>query len=220
MTFTVLVLAKAPRPGVSKTRLVPRYGPEGAADLAAAALEDTLDAVRRVPADRHVLVLAGRLTHGHLEELHRNRFDIVPQRSGSHAERIIGAFECTGGAAVLVGMDTPQLDPGVLSLDLAAPVDAWLGPADDGGWWAMGLRHARRDARRVLAGVPMSTAATGAVQSGRLALAGLRTAELPGLRDVDEPADALAVAACAPHTRFAQRLAQLELGLEAGVGVA
>ena len=136
----------------------------------------------------------------------------MAQRSGSHAERIIGAFEGTTDAAVLVGMDTPQLDPAVLALDLAAPVDAWFGPADDGGWWAMGLRHSRRDARRVLSGVPMSTAATGAVQRGRLATAGLRIADLPGLRDVDEPEDAVAVAACAPHTRFARRLAQLELG--------
>jgi hypothetical protein len=219
MTFTVLVLAKSPAPGVSKTRLAPRYGLDGAAALAFAALQDTLDAAGRVPADRHVLVLAGPP-----QPFRHSGFEIVAQRSGSHAERIIGAFESATGAAVLVGMDTPQFDPAVLTLDLTAPVDAWLGPADDGGWWVMGLRHARRDAQRVMSGVPMSTAATGCVQRGRLVTAGLRIADLPALRDVDEPEDAVAVAACAPHTRFAQRLAQIELerelGLELGAGVA
>jgi len=203
--LTVLVLAKQPRPGFSKTRLAPRYGPDGAALLAAAALADTLDAVRSLPRARKVLVLAGQA-----DGVPSNGFEVLPQVEGSHAERIQAAFELVDGPAVLVGMDTPQLQPGVLDLDLDDPADAWLGPAEDGGWWALGLRHAARDARRVLPGVPMSTAQTGAWQRIRLVEAGLRVADLPTVRDVDEPDDALAVAALIPQSRYGRCLRALE----------
>lgn len=200
---TLLVLAKAPEPGRSKTRLAPAFGADGAARLAAAALADTLDAVAAVPAARRLLVLAGPPDAVPVPRC----VTVVPQAGGGHAERIAAAFELVAGPALLVGMDTPQLTPGLLAIDLGTPVDAWLGRAEDGGWWALGLRHARRDARRVLAGVPMSTSRTGRVQRERLVAAGLRVADLPVLRDVDEPADAAAVARAAPASRFAAAVA-------------
>lgn len=202
--LTALVLAKEPRPGHTKTRLVPHFGADGAASLAGAALRDTLDVVRRATVDRRVLVLDGSSN-----ALPCGGFDVVPQVPGSHAERIIGAFETAAGAAVLVGMDTPQLRPGDLELDLAAPADAWLGPAEDGGWWVLGLRHARRDARMVLTGVPMSTPDTCRATHLALQDRGLRVASLRVLRDVDEADDAQAVAGTAPNTRFAVRWSEL-----------
>lgn len=209
--WTLLVLAKAPRPGYSKTRLAPAFGPEGAAVIAAAALADTLDAVAAAPAARRVLVLdAGPLAvDGPFAVAVPPGVEQAPQIVGSHAERIAAAFEVTAGPALLVGMDTPQLTPALLALPdpAAGGVDAWFGPAEDGGWWALGLREPRRDARRVLADVPMSTPFTGAAQRRSLAAAGLRVGDLPVLRDVDEPADALAVAAVVPGGRFAAAVA-------------
>ncbi len=202
--LTVLVLAKEPRPGHSKTRLVPAFGADGAARLAAAALADTLDTARRTVAGRRVLVLDGSP-----EFLPCRGFEVLPQVDGPHVARIIAAFESVPGTAVLIGMDTPQVTAAHLTLDLAAPVDAWIGPAEDGGWWALGLRHARRDARRVLGAVPMSTPATGARTRESLMREGLRVADLPTLRDVDEVDDAYAVARCVPGTRFAAQLATL-----------
>ena len=87
--------------------------------------------------------------------------------------------------------------------------DAVLGGAPDGGYWAIGL-HRADDA--VFAGVPMSEPSTCAVQRERLRTLGLHTRELPPLRDVDEIADALAVAAAAPATCFARTLAAMDLG--------
>jgi hypothetical protein len=105
-------------------------------------------------------------------------------------------------------MDTPQVAPSDLvhALDrLAEPaIDAVLGPAADGGYWAIGLCEARP---RVFLGVPMSTAGTGRAQHMRLRQLGLRVALLPALRDVDRIADARAVAALAPAGRFARTLA-------------
>lgn len=199
--LTLVVLAKAPVAGRSKTRLAPRFGPHGAARLAAAALQDTLDAVAAAPATRRLLVLAGDLGASTVPVDVPAGFEVRPQVAGSHAARIAAALAGCDGPALLVGMDTPQLTPDLLRLD--GPADAWLGRAVDGGWWALGLRSPTRSARAALRDVPMSTPGTGAAQDARLRALGLAVAQLPVLRDVDEPADADAVARLAPRTRFA-----------------
>ena len=198
--LTLLVIAKEPRPGLSKTRLSPPCSPEEAAGLAEAALHDTLESVAAVPAARRVLVLEGRpgpwLPAG---------YEVVPQRAGGLDERLAGAFAAATGPAFLVGMDTPQVTPALIEASasaLAGPeVDAVLGRAEDGGYWAIGLV---RPDERAFRGVPMSVQTTGEAQRARLDELGLRTEELPVLRDVDFFEDARAVASEAPDSRFAR----------------
>jgi rSAM/selenodomain-associated transferase 1 len=203
MSAALLVLAKAPRPGRSKTRLCPPCTPRDAAALARAALADTLDTVLATPAARRVLVLDGPVGDWLAPGI-----EVVAQRGAGLDERLAHAFADVGGPALLVGMDTPQVTRGDLARGLerlAAPgVDAVLGPATDGGYWAIGLREAQP---RAFLGVPMSTAWTGRAQHERLRRLGLRVALLPALRDVDRIADARAVAALAPAGRFARTLA-------------
>ncbi len=198
--LTLLVIAKEPRPGLSKTRLSPPCSPEEASGLAEAALCDTLESVAAVPAARRVLVLEGRpgpwLPAG---------YEVVPQRAGGLDERLAGAFAAATGPAFLVGMDTPQVTPALIEASasaLAGPeVDAVLGRAEDGGYWAIGLV---RPDERAFRGVPMSVETTGEAQRARLDELGLRTEELPVLRDVDFFEDARAVASEAPDSRFAR----------------
>nr|WP_063826118.1 DUF2064 domain-containing protein [Streptomyces antibioticus] len=196
---TLLVIAKEPVPGRVKTRLTPPFTPEEAAALAEASLADTLHTVAATPADRRVLVLAGEpgpwLPPG---------FEVVRQCAGGLDARLAHAFAQSDGPTLLIGMDTPQVTPQLLTVDFA-DCDAYFGPAEDGGFWALGL--AKPDPGLLL-GVPMSTPVTGAVQRGRLVAAGLRVRELPRLRDVDTAGDAEAVAALAPGGRFAARLAE------------
>ncbi len=202
---TVLVIAKEPVPGRVKTRLTPPYTPHEAAQLAEAALCDTLRAVRAMPARRRVLVLDGRpgnwLPTG---------FDIRPQGTGGLDERLAAAFADSTGPTLLIGMDTPQVTPQLLApaLDMAAwdDCDAWFGAAEDGGFWALGLADPEPG---LLRGVPMSTSRTGAAQRARLTAAGLRVRDLPPLCDVDTADDADRVAAAAPGGRFAATLARL-----------
>lgn len=198
---TLLVIAKEPRPGRVKTRLTPPFTPQEAAELAEAALADTLTAVAATPATRRVLVLDGNpgpwLPSG---------FEVVPQRAGGLDDRLADAFAGCDGPALLIGMDTPQVTPGLLGVDFTG-CDAYLGPCDDGGFWALGLAEPDPG---LLRGVPMSTPLTGAAQRERLVAAGLRVRDLPRLRDVDTAADAHAVAALAPHGRFAARLARYD----------
>jgi glycosyltransferase A (GT-A) superfamily protein (DUF2064 family) len=213
----ILVIAKAPVPGRVKTRLTPPFSPVQAAQLAGAALADTLAAAARVPAARHVLALDGEpgdwLPAG---------FDVIGQRGSGLAERIAAALgEVYGGLrlpAVLIGMDTPQVTPALLEAAIrpllggegapragspAADADATLGMAGDGGFWLLGLR---RPDPRLVTGVPMSTPFTGAAQLARLAGAGLRVRQLPCCTDVDTAADAVAVARQIPDSRFAAAL--------------
>ncbi len=198
---TVLVIAKDPQPGRVKTRLCPPCRPEQAARLAAAALRDTLAAVCGAPVRRRVLVLDGDPS-----AWRRPGLDVIAQRGDGLGERLGNAFADVEGPALLVGMDTPQLTPDLLRDGLAAlgDHDAVLGPTDDGGYWSLGLRDGGPPA---FAGVPMSSPSTLHRQRTRLAALGLSVAEQPMLCDVDTIQDARAVAALAPHTRFARTLA-------------
>jgi uncharacterized protein len=204
----LLVIAKAPVPGRVKTRLCPPFSPRQAATLAAAALIDTLAAVRTTPAAARTLVVAGRYATP-------LGWRVVPQRGDSLGERLAHAFADTARprvASLLIGMDTPQVTAGLLGeagRALAADgVDAVLGPALDGGWWLLGLRDPRH--ARVLRDVPMSTPKTGELTLAALRAEGLRVELLETLHDVDTAADAHAVAVqCAPGSRFAAELARL-----------
>jgi glycosyltransferase A (GT-A) superfamily protein (DUF2064 family) len=105
---------------------------------------------------------------------------------------------------VLIGMDTPQVTPGLLESALRhladGAVDAVIGPAADGGFWLLGLQ---RPVRRRYSACPRPPPGRGAVQLARLASAGLRVARLPCHVDVDSAADADAVAQQIPGSRFA-----------------
>jgi hypothetical protein len=197
--ISIIVLAKSPIPGRVKTRLCPPCTRVEAAEIAAAALIDTLETVASAPARARVLVLDGPpgpwIPDG---------FVIVPQLGLGLDARLANAFAAVTGPAVLIGMDTPQVTREQLvdaEASLCSPgVDAVLGPAADGGWWAIGLRRADP---RVFIGVPMSTDHTGRDQQARLDALGLRNRPLPALRDVDTYADAVEVARAIPASRFA-----------------
>ena len=202
----LIIIAKAPVPGRVKTRLTPPFTPAEAAALAEAALTDTLNTATAVPVRRLVLALDGRPGNWLLPG-----FDVIGQRGGGLDERLAFAFADAWATLpvpmVLIGMDTPQVTPALLTAALAplqeATADAIIGLADDGGFWLLGLR--RPDAGLLL-GVPMSTAHTGAAQLARLERAGLRVARLPSLTDVDTAAEAVSVAAQCPDSLFAARM--------------
>ncbi|WP_412749873.1 DUF2064 domain-containing protein [Krasilnikovia sp. M28-CT-15] len=203
----ILLLAKAPVPGRVKTRLCPPCTPAQAARIAAASLADTLGTVSATTAGARVLVVDGRYPAP-------PGWTTLAQRGGPLSDRLASAFADTRTPrrpALLIGMDTPQLTPGLLGaalnlLGVADGPDAVLGPAADGGWWALGLRDpAHAEALRT---VPTSTATTGRRTLAALRARGLRVHVLPHLRDVDTAADASTVAAlCPPASRFASVVA-------------
>lgn len=211
---TLLVIAKAPVAGRVKTRLCPPLTYPGAAEVAGAALADTLDAVRGTPVGLRVLALAGTLPQQPPD------FTVIPQRGAGLGPRLAAAFADAAvlsvGPVLLVGMDTPQLSVDLLSAALAllAGAGAVLGPSVDGGWWALGLQDVRH--ARVLSEIPMSRCDTADLTLAALRRRGVEVTALPVLRDVDTIADATAVAAAAPDTRFAAALAGALADAQAG----
>jgi glycosyltransferase A (GT-A) superfamily protein (DUF2064 family) len=215
---TFVVLAKAPVPGLVKTRLTTAYSEHEAAALAGAALLDSLDAVTAAALAagagerRLVCVLTGDLDRAAAPDALRSGlagFTVVLQRGHGLGERIAYAHRDAAGdfgATVQIGMDTPHANPAVLAAVAARVVvedgpDAVLGLAEDGGWWLLALRRAA-DARLVAA-VPMSTPETGRLTRRALEAGGLRVEAAPVLSDVDEPGDVVRVAARCPDSRFA-----------------
>ena len=198
MIETLVVIAKEPVAGRVKTRLIGAVTAEQAAALAACAIADTIEAVADYPANRRVILLDG--TPG---DWLPAGWQVIEQSAGDLDERLSSGFDgLPPGPAVLVGMDTPQLQAFQLQFD-PSRYDACLGMATDGGFWAIGFADPTR-ARSCISGVPMSQAETGAVQLGRLIAAGLRVQLLPTLTDVDTAETAQIVAGIAPDTAFAR----------------
>jgi uncharacterized protein len=208
-----LVMAKAPVPGRVKTRLGASTGMQRAAELALAALFDTLDACTDVfGADRCYLALDGAVSEAvgsAALELRLRDWTVLAQRGAGFGERLAHAHHDVGDLAgtpvVQIGMDTPQVG---VDNDLNEVItalldsDAVLGPAEDGGWWVLGLKDPRFAS--VLPAVTMSTARTCEDTRQALVSAGATVAIVRTLRDVDTIADAEAVASSAPLGLFAR----------------
>jgi glycosyltransferase A (GT-A) superfamily protein (DUF2064 family) len=209
----VLVVAKAPVPGLAKTRLAATLGEQAAADIAAAALLDTLDAVAATAVTHRVVALTGDLTRacraGEIRE-RLTAFTVIEQRGDGFADRLVNAHAdtatMTGGLPVLqIGMDTPQVSAELLA-DCARQLmaaRALLGMASDGGWWVLGVADAAT--AECLRDVPMSRSDTGAVTLAALEHTDISVTLVQELHDVDTVDDVGPVrAACRPSSRFAQ----------------
>jgi glycosyltransferase A (GT-A) superfamily protein (DUF2064 family) len=207
VTPRLLLVAKAPVAGQAKTRLGARIGMALAADLAAAALLDTIAAATEAYPGACHLALAGDLDEAVRGEEIREAlvgWDVFAQAGRGFGARLAHAHaslaERGAGSVVQIGMDTPQVTAALLrsaATGLDRGAGAVLGAAEDGGWWVLALEDPRRAA--VLVDVPMSQPDTCA-ETARA----LEVATTTVLRDVDTLDDAVAVAAAAPGTRFAQ----------------
>lgn len=206
----LLVVAKAPEPGRVKTRLGAVVGDERAADLAAAALLDTLRTGSAAfgPGRTH-LALSGdlaRATRAAELEAALGGWTIWAQHGADLAARLRHAHEdvaaSSGAAVVQIGMDTPQVAPTDLLAAGArlADRDAVLGEADDGGWWLLAVGSPALVAG--LDGVPMSRPDTAAATRRALRAAGACVRRAPTSHDVDTVEDAERVARLVPESEF------------------
>jgi rSAM/selenodomain-associated transferase 1 len=188
----VAVLAKAPVPGLAKTRLIPALGPQGAArlqrQLTRAAVQTALDA--RLGAV--TLWCAPHAQHRFFEALRRTTgVPCLVQASGDLGDRMHTAFRlhCTQGPLLLTGTDCPPLTPAHVRQAAQALLDgddAVFYPAEDGGYVLVGLRRPQAALFRDIA---WSTDAVMAQTRERAIAAGLRVREFETLWDLDVPAD-------------------------------
>ncbi len=177
----ITIIAKEPRAGFVKTRLCPPCSSQQAADVAAAALLDTLDAVDAVVA-RFTGVDRVLLFDGDPTAWTRPGYRVVPQRGSGLAKRLSNGFDDLG-PGLIVGMETPGAVPA-----LADAVSALrnghdvVGLAVDGGYWVIGLHRVDPS---VFDDIPMSTSSTGLAQLSRLHRLHRQVRMLPMSHDLD-----------------------------------
>ena len=209
---TLLVVAKAPVPGLAKTRLAATVGDRIAAEIAAAALLDTLDAVAAAAVAARVVALTGELDDAVVAAEIRRRlkpFIVIGQRGRDFGDRLANAHAdaaaVDGHPVLQIGMDTPQVSAELLA-DCGRRLvgsSAVLGLARDGGWWALGVRTPAL--AEGLRQVPMSQPDTGALTLKSLRRNGVGVALLDELADFDIADDVAAVRkGCRPGSRFAE----------------
>jgi uncharacterized protein len=190
----VIVMAKAPRPGYAKTRLIPTLGADGAARLAAWLLGQALQQARQAGLGPVDLCCAPDSTDPLFNPFVAPGLQRSEQGEGDLGDRMARAFGRwlpLQGQALMTGTDCPALDASVLQQAAAAlrHTDAVFVPAFDGGYALIGLRGSASHVAPVFEAMPWSTPRLMAVTRQRLARAGLRHVELPALPDIDEPAD-------------------------------
>jgi rSAM/selenodomain-associated transferase 1 len=146
MDHALIVVAKEPVPGRTKTRLCPPLTPDLAAELYRCLLLDTFALVRKLVGADHSLAYTPASARGYFARLSPNGFRLVPQRGANLGERLSNALEEHFGLGyrrvVIMNSDGPTLPMACLeeafsSLDRA---DVTLGPGHDGGYYLIGMK--------------------------------------------------------------------------------
>jgi rSAM/selenodomain-associated transferase 1 len=192
MSTAIIVFAKAPVPGLAKTRLAPALGEAGAAALAERMLRHALAQATAADVGPVELCAAPDATHPALQAAaaaHGAR--LTEQGSGDlglRMHRALARSLMRHGRALLIGTDAPALDATVLHQAASAlqDHDAVFVPALDGGYALVGERRANP---RWFSDMRWSHARVMEDTRERLRAAGVRWVELPPVADIDEPVD-------------------------------
>ena len=191
MRDRLVLFAKVPEFGRAKTRLARDVGEGAARDLAEAFVLDTLSTSARVEGVQ--VAVAYSPTTG--EDWFRARAPgalLVQQPETDFGSRMCRAmdamFEDGAKRCVMIGMDTPQLEPARIesAFEALKESDVCLGPSEDGGYYLIGLRA---PAPQLFEGVAWSTASVLAETRSRAAESGLSVHQLDSEFDIDEAAD-------------------------------
>lgn len=190
------IFAKQPQVGQVKTRLAVEVGVERAAEIAEALLFDTLDVWSQVggllaPGGRKVLVFAPAEAGPWFDMHVPAEFALQPQVEGDLGQRmssfILGEMADGAGKVVLMGADSPTLDPTFLvsAFLLLDHKDVVLCPATDGGFVLLGVKAPFHPS--ILEGINWSTSGVLAQTVANIKKADHTLALLPPWYDVDTP---------------------------------
>ncbi len=183
MSLRVVLFARYPEPGWAKTRLIPALGADGAAALHRKLAERTVAAVRAsgIPLE---IRGTGASSGSFADWLGTN--EVIDQGEGDLGARLDRAGPPY--PTIFIGSDAPDLT-GALLRDAAAALSrttAVIGPAQDGGYWLLGLACA---VPNIFAGIDWGSDAVFAQTLARLDSAKMSAALLPKLADCDRPED-------------------------------
>ena len=190
--ISLIVFARRPRAGV-KRRLARAIGVDYAARVYAALLENTLSQAERVAFRQRILMPATRTDMAWFAARYRRRgWRVRGQSYGNLGQRMAHALAAElghGRATILVGSDIADISSGDLrhaACLLSSGTRAVLGPASDGGFWLIGMRHPLTDP---FTDVPWSSDTVLARTLNNFESSGIPVALLPLRHDVDRARD-------------------------------
>lgn len=190
----IAIMAKAPRVGQAKTRLVPPLSAQDAAALSACFIRDAAEniaAATRQAAVEGYIAFAPAEAEAEFQPLLAPGTQLLPsRRPGLGASLYDAAADLLGagyGSVCLINSDSPTLPTSILvaaARALAPTGDRLvLGPAEDGGYYLIGLKHAHR---RLFEDIAWSTPQVLAQTEERAGELGLVATMLPVWYDVDD----------------------------------
>ncbi|MDJ0667068.1 MAG: TIGR04282 family arsenosugar biosynthesis glycosyltransferase [Desulfobacterales bacterium] len=195
----LIVFTRYPQAGVTKTRLIPVLGPQGAADLQRRMTAHVMTQAQSL-AERRAVRIEVRFEGGsekRMQDWLGIPWDYRPQGGGNIGARmhraLAGAFREGAERGVLIGSDIPDIRTSLLqaAFDHLQAVDMVLGPATDGGYYLIGIRRGawHLAGTQLFDAVPWGTDRVLAVTREKIDTLGLGVVLLEPLSDVDRPED-------------------------------
>jgi uncharacterized protein len=185
----IAILAKAPIPGLAKTRLIPSIGAHAAAVLQERFTERAVEMAVAANIGPVTLWCSPDIDRVAFQDL-TTRLPIIlkQQPDGDLGDRMLGAIAAHNGPTLIIGTDCPVLTSAHLHAAEAAldNADVVLIPAEDGGYVLIGAGQAHP---QLFEGIAWGTSSVLAETRARIAALGLTGIELPALWDVDTEAD-------------------------------
>jgi uncharacterized protein len=160
MDRALLIVAKRPAAGQTKTRLCPPLSGETAAEVYQAFLYDSLAIMRHVMHVQRTIAYMPANALGYFQKLAPD-FELFAQQGDTLGERLdhllTHALQQGAQAAIVMSSDSPTLPADYIEqafLRLEQGADVVLGPSDDGGYYLIGVKQPQP---RLLREVQMST---------------------------------------------------------------
>jgi rSAM/selenodomain-associated transferase 1 len=192
MDNALIVVAKEPLAGSTKTRLCPPFTAEGAAEFYRRLLLDTLALTARLAFADHSLAYTPTGAHAHFRDLAPDNFRLLAQQGAGLGERLANAlayhFELGYGRVVIMNSDGPTLPLAYLeeSFSGLGDADITLGPGHDGGYYLIGMKQLHPE---LFQGIAWSTERVTHQTLAACQRLGLTVHQLPEWYDVDVEAD-------------------------------
>ena len=192
MDAALIVVAKEPVPGLTKTRLCPPFTPEAAAEFYHCLMLDTLALMARLEGVDHTVAYAPSSAHVYFKSLVPNGFRLIPQEGANLGERLANALsyhlDLGYRRVVIMNSDGPTLPLACLAEAFSALEDAdiTLGPSRDGGYYLIGMKRLHVDLFQAISWSTEQVFAQTLVRCRRL---GLTVYQLPEWYDIDVGAD-------------------------------
>jgi rSAM/selenodomain-associated transferase 1 len=147
MDNALIVVAKEPVPGQTKTRLCPPFTLEGAAELYRCLLLDTLALMQQLKTADHTVAYTPTSARGYFAHLLPNGFRLVPQEGADLGMRLANTlghhFDLGYRRVVIMNSDGPTLPMTYLEAAFSGleRADVVLGIGHDGGYYLIGMKR-------------------------------------------------------------------------------